>query len=166
MNESSGPSPGEAYPDEAVDHLLAVSSTHDTPVLIAARKGGASYFETATQLGARHPELMAALEAIGHETFAFLPVSSGSAPLGVAIVSWRGRAELDDDAWSFLQALTTQCGLALDRAERYESERSVAETLQRSVLPRSIPVLEGVRVAARYLPGCRRSTSAATGSTR
>ena len=141
------------YPDEAVDHLLAVSSTHDTPVLIAARKGGASYFETATQLEARYPELMAALQAIGHETFAFLPVSSGSGPLGVAIVSWRGRAELDDDAWSFLQALTTQCGLALDRAERYESERSVAETLQRSVLPRSIPVLEGVRVAARYLPG-------------
>ena len=141
------------YPDAAVSHLLAVSSTHDTPVVIAAREGGASYFETATQLGARYPELTAPLEAIGHETFAFLPVQAGSKPFGVAIVSWRGQAELDDDAWSFLHALTTQCGLALDRAERYEGERSVAETLQRSVLPRSLPVLEGVRVAARYLPG-------------
>ena len=116
-------------------------------------KGAASYFETATQLEARYPELTAALEAIGHETFAFLPVELRvTAHSASRSLSWRGRAELDDDAWSFLQALTTQCGLALDRAERYESERSVAETLQRSVLPRSIPVLEGVRVAARYLP--------------
>ena len=142
-----------SYPDDAVRHLLAVSSTHQTPVSMAAREGAASYFETATQLAARHPELTAALEAIGHETFAFLPVRAGGTPLGVAALSWRGRAELDDDAWSFLQALTTQCGLALDRAQRYESERSVAETLQRSVLPRSLPVMEGVRVAARYLPG-------------
>ena len=141
------------YPDEAVEHLLYVSSTHRTPVSIAARKGAASYFETATQLGARYPELGVALEKIGHETFAFLPVQAGATPLGVAVFSWRGQAELDDDAWSFLQALTTQCGLALDRAQRYESERSVAETLQRSVLPRSLPVMEGVRVAARYLPG-------------
>ena len=142
-----------SYPDDAVRHLLAVSSTHQTPVSMAAREGAASYFETATQLAARHPELTAALEAIGHETFAFLPVRAGATPIGVAALSWRGRAELDDDAWSFLQALTTQCGLALDRAQRYESERSVAETLQRSVLPRSLPVMEGVRVAARYLPG-------------
>ena len=141
------------YPDDAVRHLLTVSGTHQTPVSIAAREGAASYFETSTQLGARYPELTAALDAIGHETFAFLPVRAGSTPLGVAALSWRGQAELDDDAWSFLQALTTQCGLALDRAEKYEGERSVAETLQRSVLPQSIPVLEGVRVAARYLPG-------------
>ena len=141
------------YREVVVRPLLAASSSHPTPASIAAREGSASYFETGTQLGARYPELTAALEAIDHETFAFLPVRAGPRPLGVAALSWRGPAELDDDAWSFLQALTTQCGLALDRAARYEGERSVAETLQRSVLPRSIPVVEGVRIAARYLPG-------------
>src|SRR6185436_13880612 len=45
------------------------------------------------------------------------------------------------------------CGLALDRARRYEGERVVAETLQRSVLPETVPSMEGVRVAALYLPG-------------
>ncbi|HET9939174.1 MAG TPA: SpoIIE family protein phosphatase [Gaiella sp.] len=146
------PLASRGYPEVVVRPLLAVTSSRPSPASVA-REGSASYFETATQLGARYPELTAALEAIDHETFAFLPVWAGSRPLGVAALSWRGQAELDDDGWSFLQALTTQCGLALDRAARYEGERSIAETLQRSVLPRSIPVLEGVRIAARYLPG-------------
>ena len=42
---------------------------------------------------------------------------------------------------------------ALDRALRYETERSIAETLQRSVLPETLPSMEGATVAARYLPG-------------
>ena len=47
----------------------------------------------------------------------------------------------------------SQGAQALDRAGRYETERSIAETLQRSVLPERLPSLHGVRLAARYLPG-------------
>ena len=35
----------------------------------------------------------------------------------------------------------------------FESEQTIAETLQRSVLPASLPRVEGVQLAARYLPG-------------
>ena len=41
--------------------------------------------------------------------------------------------------------MVAQCGLALDRAQRYEGERVVAETLQRSVLPETLPSMEGAR---------------------
>ena len=59
-----------------------------------------------------------------------------------------GGADLD-----FARALGGQAGLSIERALQYESERTIAETLQQSVLPESLPVVEGVQMAARYLPG-------------
>lgn len=56
-----------------------------------------------------------------------------------------------DREW--LTTLVSQGAQALDRAGRYEMERSIAETLQRSVLPERLPALHGVELAARYLPG-------------
>ena len=37
--------------------------------------------------------------------------------------------------------------------EIYEREHNIAETLQRSLLPERLPAIEGVELAARYLPG-------------
>ena len=39
--------------------------------------------------------------------------------------------------------------------EVYEREHTIAETLQRSLLPERLPPIEGVELAARYLPGAR-----------
>ena len=58
---------------------------------------------------------------------------------------------LDDREW--LGSMIAQCGLALERASQYEAEQTIAETLQRSVLPSSLPRVDGVELAARYLPG-------------
>jgi anti-sigma regulatory factor (Ser/Thr protein kinase) len=69
------------------------------------------------------------------------------------VFAWSQPGRLGDDERAFLEAVVAQCGLALDRARRYEGERVVAETLQRSVLPETVPSMEGVRVAALYLPG-------------
>ena len=37
--------------------------------------------------------------------------------------------------------------------KQFEAERTIAETLQRSVLPASLPRIANVELAARYLPG-------------
>ncbi len=39
--------------------------------------------------------------------------------------------------------------------EVYQREHKIAETLQRSLLPERLPKIEGVQLAARYLPGAR-----------
>jgi PAS domain S-box-containing protein len=39
--------------------------------------------------------------------------------------------------------------------EVYRREHKIAETLQRSLLPERLPLIEGVELAARYLPGAR-----------
>jgi len=49
--------------------------------------------------------------------------------------------------------LSGQCGQALDRARLYQAEHSIADTLQRSLLPRRLPEFERLELAARYRPG-------------
>jgi serine phosphatase RsbU (regulator of sigma subunit)/putative methionine-R-sulfoxide reductase with GAF domain/anti-sigma regulatory factor (Ser/Thr protein kinase) len=49
--------------------------------------------------------------------------------------------------------LARRAALALDNANRYAFERDLAVTLQRSLLPRSLPTGPAFRSAARYLPG-------------
>jgi serine phosphatase RsbU (regulator of sigma subunit)/anti-sigma regulatory factor (Ser/Thr protein kinase) len=123
------------------------------PAAAALRLQEPSYHDDLEVLLAEHPPLRAALIESELRSFAFLPVSAGAAPLGVAVLAWTQPGRLVDDERAFLEAVAAQCGLALDRARRYEGERVVAETLQRSVLPETVPSMEGVRVAALYLPG-------------
>lgn len=43
--------------------------------------------------------------------------------------------------------------LSVDLGRAYQAQRSVAETLQRSLLPQQVPKLRGVDIDVRYLPG-------------
>lgn len=130
-----------------------VSVTGPGPLAATVRDRVARYYDSRDALVEDHPELGDELPRAGLGSFAFLPVSAGGAPLGVAILAWEQAGPLVDAERSFLEAVVAQCGLSLDRALRYEGERVVAETLQRSVLPEAVPSMEGVRVSALYLPG-------------
>lgn len=140
--------PGELLGPEGT---LPVSAGGPAPA--AVRLQEPSYHDDLGALVAAHPLLAEALEDVDLRSFAFLPLTAGAAPLGVVALAWQDPRRLDADERAFLEAVVAQCGLALDRAQRYEGERVVAETLQRSVLPETLPSMEGVRVSAVYLPG-------------
>ena len=141
------------FPEELLGPEGPVPLTAAGPAAAAVRLQEASYYESADALLAEHPELRGSFAEAEPRSYAFLPVSAGAAPLGVAVFAWSQPGRLVDDERAFLEAVVSQCGLALDRARRYEGERVIAETLQRSVLPETVPSMEGVRVAALYLPG-------------
>ena len=84
-----------------------------------------------------------------------VPLISGRRSVGVLELGWAHAVTLDDDDHGFIRTLASQGAQALDRARSFESERSIAETLQRSVLPIALPQVGGVQIAARYLPGTR-----------
>lgn len=60
---------------------------------------------------------------------------------GVVLVEWLMRRRITAEE------------LARENQRLYEAQRSVSETLQRSLLPERLPTHSGVRLAARYLPG-------------
>jgi len=85
--------------------------------------------------------------------------------LAVPLVSRNGRRlgllqvadKLDGDFTESDEVVLTQlaqlAAVAIENAEQYEHEHEIAETLQRSLLPRAMPEVSGVEVAARYRPG-------------
>lgn len=61
------------------------------------------------------------------------------------------RFAAEDTGW--LQLVADRVALAVEQASIYEREHRIAETLQRSLLPESLPRLAGIGIAARYLAG-------------
>ena len=89
----------------------------------------------------------------GHRSFLFVPLVLGRRPLALLVASSHEPLDLDADDLRFVAALAGQAAQALERARRFESEQRIAETLQQSVLPATLPSLPGVQLAGRYLPG-------------
>ncbi len=88
-------------------------------------------------------------------TAAALPIRVGDEPVGTLVV-W----DSEPRPWDRLQrdvltGLTIQGGQALRRAQAYEEEANAAATLQRSLLPPSLPHHDHITMAARYVSGER-----------
>jgi PAS domain S-box-containing protein len=93
------------------------------------------------------PALLATTEAL-----AALPLLAGDQLVGALGVSFNRPRTFDADERSFLLAVAGQAAVAFERAAVADARHEMAETLQRSLLPVSLPALEGVAVTARYLP--------------
>jgi hypothetical protein len=85
--------------------------------------------------------LIAPLRSRGHDYVGFI----------VLVGKMEGRFTDKDESIAIQLAQTVSA--AIDNALLYERERRIAEALQRGLLPTDIPILQGVAVAARYLPG-------------
>ena len=79
-----------------------------------------------------------------------LPLDQGVTG-ALQIGSLRSR-EFTSQEVSLLSLLADRAALAVRHARRYEHERGIVETLQRSLLPPSLPLVPGFMMAARYLP--------------
>ena len=81
-----------------------------------------------------------------------LPLTTSGAPIGALQFSFTAPRQITDEERVFLEALAGQCALALERAMLYEREHTTAETLQRSLLPDTLPDVPGIALRARYKP--------------
>ncbi|HEU0304230.1 MAG TPA: SpoIIE family protein phosphatase [Gaiellaceae bacterium] len=142
----------KGVPDDLIEDR-GVPLSANRPGAKALRRRRPAYYQDIEELAVDFPQSQERAEASGMRSFAYLPLWAAGSPIGLAVLGWRDPNRLAHDDRPFLEAVAAQCALALDRARRYEGERLVAETLQRSVLPETIPSMEGVRVAALYLPG-------------
>jgi PAS domain S-box-containing protein len=84
-----------------------------------------------------------------------LPLLSSGASLGALRFSFSRPRQITEEERVFLEALAGQCALALERALLYEREHTTAETLQRSLLPDTLPTVPGMILAAKCLPVTR-----------
>ncbi|MFE4692164.1 SpoIIE family protein phosphatase [Streptomyces sp. NPDC056749] len=100
------------------------------------------------------PELLGAGRTVptGHRAI-LAPLQGRRRVIGAAVFL-RGaeRAAFEpDDLWAAAQ-LATHTALGIDKAVLYGREAYIADELQRTMLPDSLPQPTGVRLASRYLP--------------
>ncbi|MFE7274984.1 SpoIIE family protein phosphatase [Streptomyces sp. NPDC057623] len=89
----------------------------------------------------------------GIHSLVAVPLRAGSLVLGV-VSFWRSRGAgpFDTDEVALAEELVARAAVSIDNARRYTREHSMAVTLQRSLLPRSLPEQNALDIAYRYLP--------------
>ena len=85
------------------------------------------------------------------------PLRARGRTLGtISFVLGNGRAYADDDI-TFAEDLALRSAVALDNAQLFEREHRVADTLQRAMLPSSLPVIDGIAFSSAYSPAAAES---------
>src|SRR5207248_4334605 len=93
-----------------------------------------------------------ALRELGLAALMGAPLMTEGRVIGVMHVGSFSEREFTDEEKRLLGLVADRAALAIEHARLYEHEHGIAETLQRSLLPLSLPPVRGVTVAARYLP--------------
>jgi PAS domain S-box-containing protein len=83
-----------------------------------------------------------------------VPLLTPEGPLGALAFGYtRGRYRYTADDIPLAEEVARRVTTLLHQAQRFEQERTNAELLQRSFLPRSLPTLPRHEIAVRYVPG-------------
>ncbi|NUP23471.1 MAG: SpoIIE family protein phosphatase [Streptomyces sp.] len=98
-------------------------------------------------------ERSAQVVEFGIHSLIAVPLRAGSLVLGV-VSFWRSQKAVpfDADEVELAEELVARAAVSIDNARRYTREHSMAVTLQRSLLPRSLPEQNALDIAYRYLP--------------
>lgn len=105
------------------------------------------------QASAADAEHLRLLEALDLRSAMVVPIVARGRRLGaITFVYAESGREYTTDDLDLAEELGRRAGIALDNAVLHESVRTMATTLQRSLLP-EIPVIAGLDIAAHYGPG-------------
>ncbi|WP_327038961.1 SpoIIE family protein phosphatase [Micromonospora maris] len=127
------------HADEAMLPQLHTTLRESGPDSIQARLREASRNGTQTPLGAPM------------EGFA-VPLIARGQRLGTLAVGRHQRHRHDPDEIAVLEDVARRAALAIENARIHAERRRIAQTLQQSLLPPVLPVVDGIGFAAEYVP--------------
>ncbi|MDH6228708.1 SpoIIE family protein phosphatase [Streptomyces sp. MJP52] len=93
---------------------------------------------------------------VGMHSAMAVPLRARGMILGVALLTRHRQQEpFSRDDVLLAEEVAATAAVGIDNARRYSREREVALALQRSLLPRSLPITAALQAASRYLPAAR-----------
>jgi PAS domain S-box-containing protein len=105
------------------------------------------------QWSEKDPDRAAHTAGYGFHSLMIVPLRARGATLGIAVFTRHRRPEpFEEDDLVLAEEIVARAAVCIDNSRRYTRERATALTLQRSLLPRSLPRQAAVQVASRYLP--------------
>ncbi|WP_367319089.1 SpoIIE family protein phosphatase [Streptomyces sp. HUAS ZL42] len=96
------------------------------------------------------------VEEYGIHSTMSVPLQARGTTLGVVVFTrYRRPDPFTHDDVLLAEEVTARAAVCIDNARRFSRERETALTLQRSLLPRSLPRSAAVQAASRYLPAAQ-----------
>ncbi|HXG76666.1 MAG TPA: GAF domain-containing protein [Gaiellaceae bacterium] len=141
------------YPPELVPQFSRAPLGVPGPTTEALQTGEIVTVGSGGELVERWPHYREAQRVSGDEATLAVPLPLDGRPGGVLYIAFRAARAFREQELDLARTLARQCGQALERASLYEQEHEVALTLQRSLLPRQLPVRDTLELAAVYRPG-------------
>lgn len=118
----------------------------------AATTSATVYLPTPGDLAARYPDANMLLRS-SHQAWVALPLRSSGRTLGVLTLAFPEPHPIDDGPDQIiLTALGSAVADALSRAIQHDTDRDLVMSVQRSLLPATLPEHPKVRLGARYMP--------------
>jgi sigma-B regulation protein RsbU (phosphoserine phosphatase) len=100
----------------------------------------------------RDSDVIPPLRGSGMESLMGVPLIVEGRVTGVMPLGSYTRRAFTPEEVRVTQLAADRMAIAIEHARLYEREHQIAETLQRSLLPNTLPSVAGLAVAARYLP--------------
>lgn len=122
---------------------IHTASTH------GLRTGKPLFFASADELAAAFP---AVVIGDGMAAWTFLPLIASGRPIGTLILAYARPHTFAPGERAVLTSLAGLIAQALDRARLYDATHQLAHSLQTGLLPRALPHVPHLEVAASYLP--------------
>jgi serine phosphatase RsbU (regulator of sigma subunit) len=117
--------------------------------LFRLREAFAVTVESVTEIGAPATALLPFLER--GWTAAVLPIATPAEVLAsLTILSMQPGSPVTQDTIDQATAIVGQAALAIDNARLYQQQKQFSDTMQRSLLPRSVPELQGLELGDAY----------------
>ncbi|MFF9623305.1 SpoIIE family protein phosphatase [Streptomyces griseosporeus] len=141
------------YAPETIERLDGLAlDTRYTPAGQVLATGVPAFYASPEEMRQTYPE---ATDISGKQAWAFLPLIVSGRPVGCCILSYDRPHTFPAEERAVLTSLAGLVAHALDRARLYDTKHDLAHGLQQALLPRTLPAVPGLRVAARYLPATR-----------
>ncbi|AKJ09803.1 phosphatase [Streptomyces incarnatus] len=138
------------YRPEVVERLDGLPlDTTLTPAGQVLASGVPSFFTDRAEMARSYPQTP---KISDKQAWAFLPLIVSGRPVGCCVLSYERPHTFTADERAVLTSLAGLIAQAMARAYLYDTKHQLAHDLQQALLPRTLPRIDGLDVAARYLP--------------
>jgi anti-anti-sigma factor len=145
------------YAERVLGSYSALRPDDPVPIAAAARTGEPVWIRNREEWARDWPQLLETAVAADRHAAAALPLAAVGRVVGTIGLSFPTERTFPADERDFMLALVAQAAPAFERAAAADERRMIAETLQTSLLPPTLPRLDRLPLASRYLPGARGS---------
>ena len=125
----------------------------ELPMVDAVRHDASLFLGSADEISKRYEGYGARQREIGVQSVAALSLSTDSQGVGALLLGFDQEQVFDDTTQRFLELLAALVTPALRKGLAYQAQRSTAQQLQRNLMPRTLPPLDGLELGSHYQPG-------------